>query len=303
MLRRLWRPFAATTVLVGAPAYVYYCYHKARTFDLPVKLPGPDGVPVMTTRSFPLLSLAAVHERLNANAKSETVTRPGGMTWKYCTASVAANDPLEDAHAEAIVARDPSDPNAPGDWVFFTVMDGHGGPHTSRLLSNTLINAVVLQLSSLIHGSSGPTPSKPAVQDTHSISLAIQSAFTKLDEELINTPLRILANNIDKESLNKKIVPDLSKHPLALPAMLPAVSGMLAPHSPHSMVFRSTSGSCALMAVFDTAQRDLYVACSGDSRAVAGVWEESAEGAGSWKVEVLSEDQTGRNPNELKRYS
>jgi serine/threonine protein phosphatase PrpC len=56
------------------------------------------------------------------------------------------------------------------------------------------------------------------------------------------------------------------------------------------------------MAVFDTAQRDLYVACSGDSRAVAGIWEESADGTGSWRVEVLSEDQTGRNPNELKRY-
>lgn len=69
------------------------------------------------------------------------------------------------------------------------------------------------------------------------------------------------------------------------------------------MAFRPTPGSCALMAVFDTAQRDLYVACSGDSRAVAGIWEESTDGTGSWRVEVLSEDQTGRNPNELKRYS
>lgn len=69
------------------------------------------------------------------------------------------------------------------------------------------------------------------------------------------------------------------------------------------MVSRPVSGSCALMAVFDTAQRDLYVACSGDSRAVAGIWEESADGTGSWRVEVLSEDQTGRNPNELKRYN
>lgn len=55
------------------------------------------------------------------------------------------------------------------------------------------------------------------------------------------------------------------------------------------------------MAVFDTAHRDLYVACTGDSRAVAGVWEKTADGQGQWRVEVLSEDQTGRNPNELKR--
>lgn len=66
-------------------------------------------------------------------------------------------------------------------------------------------------------------------------------------------------------------------------------------------VLTLTLGSCALMAVFDTAHRDLYIACTGDSRAVAGVWEKPADGSGHWRVEVLSEDQTGRNPNELKR--
>lgn len=55
------------------------------------------------------------------------------------------------------------------------------------------------------------------------------------------------------------------------------------------------------MALFDTAHRNLYVACTGDSRAVAGVWEETADGKGHWRVDVLTEDQTGRNPNELKR--
>jgi hypothetical protein len=55
------------------------------------------------------------------------------------------------------------------------------------------------------------------------------------------------------------------------------------------------------MAVFDTAHRNLYVACTGDSRAVAGVWESSADGKGQWRVEVLTEDQTGRNPSEKAR--
>jgi len=57
-----------------------------------------------------------------------------------------------------------------------------------------------------------------------------------------------------------------------------------------------------LLAVFDTAHRDLYVACVGDSRAVAGVWEPSEDGKGHWRIEVLTEDQTGRNPSELARY-
>ena len=60
-------------------------------------------------------------------------------------------------------------------------------------------------------------------------------------------------------------------------------------------------GSCAILAVLDTARQNLYVACTGDCRAVAGVWEESADGNGSWKVEVLSEDQTGRNVKEADR--
>ena len=60
-------------------------------------------------------------------------------------------------------------------------------------------------------------------------------------------------------------------------------------------------GSCAILAILDTARRNLYVACTGDCRAVAGIWEEGSDGTGSWKVEVLSEDQTGRNEKEAER--
>ena len=62
------------------------------------------------------------------------------------------------------------------------------------------------------------------------------------------------------------------------------------------------SGSCAILALFDTAHENLYVASTGDCRAVAGVWEEDANGKGSWRADVLTEDQTGRNPSELKRF-
>lgn len=48
---------------------------------------------------------------------------------------------------------------------------------------------------------------------------------------------------------------------------------------------------------------------AGDSRAVMGVWEpdegsnKSSRSAvkGLWRTEVLSEDQTGRNPKEVAR--
>lgn len=56
-----------------------------------------------------------------------------------------------------------------------------------------------------------------------------------------------------------------------------------------------------MLALLDTSNRNMYVAVTGDSRAVAGVYEETNDGKGTWRVEVLTEDQTGRNPNELKR--
>jgi pyruvate dehydrogenase phosphatase len=56
------------------------------------------------------------------------------------------------------------------------------------------------------------------------------------------------------------------------------------------------------MAIFDMSHRNLYVANTGDCRAVAGVWIPSANGDGAWSVDVLTEDQTGRNPKELARF-
>jgi len=263
----------------------------------------------MTTRTIPILSLATIEERINKNATSSSHTSPGEIDWNYSTSSLASNDPIEDANATQIVRRDDSDPSAPGDYLFFAVMDGHSGPHTSRLLSKVLTKAVALEISRLSNptdetkgtpgalasvsrlimgGTHKPISSTRTTKNTDPkyVSNAIVEAFERLDTELINAPLRILANSLDEESKKDKTIPDLSHHPLALTSMHPAVSG-----------------SCALMAIFDTANRDLYIACTGDSRAVAGVWEPSEDGKGQWRIEVLSEDQTGRNPNEVERYA
>ncbi|KAG6910961.1 hypothetical protein DXG01_006015 [Tephrocybe rancida] len=304
MFRNAWKPIAAA-VAVGGPAYVYYSSRSEQheTFNLPVKVKGADGRPEMSTRAIPLLAMKLLETRIREHQTLNTHSTPEGPIWKFTTAALSSNDPIEDANSHQVVQRDASDPSAPGDYLFFTVMDGHGGRDTSQLLSRVLINAVALELSNLVtdpKAQSSPgvmqriyslmgSPSSPASQafldaDPERVSRAIENAFTKLDTELVNAPIQVLANNLDAESRKNKVIPDLSQHPLALPTMLPAISG-----------------SCALMAVFDTAHRDLYVACTGDSRAVAGVWEKTADGKGRWRVEVLSEDQTGRNPNELKR--
>lgn len=57
------------------------------------------------------------------------------------------------------------------------------------------------------------------------------------------------------------------------------------------------NGACAITALVDAEEGDLYVALAGDCRAVAG-WEKD----GVWRCDVLTEDQMGENPREVDRY-
>ncbi|KAH9850785.1 protein serine/threonine phosphatase 2C [Lenzites betulinus] len=305
MLRRAWKPVLGTTVLVGAPTYVYYRYYlkpTRETFSIAIKATGPDGKRHVVNQALPLLTKDEVDARLREQAATHSVARPGGIVWKSSTARFASNDPIEDAHASLLIERDASDAAPPGDYLFFAVMDGHGGPHTSRVLSEVLIPTVAMELASRIRDPkaslsdagllakakslvwrSSPS-STPYDSDPTNVARAIESAFTRLDAQIVNSPLEILAASVSTEDMKKKLIPDLSQHPLAT-----------------SSIQTAMSGSCALLAMLDTSNRNMYVAVTGDSRAVAGVYEETEDGQGVWRVEVLTEDQTGRNPNELKR--
>jgi pyruvate dehydrogenase phosphatase len=250
MLRRVWKPVAGATVLVGTPTYLYYTYSNkfsSPTFELPVRVRTAEGKATMSTKSIPLLTKQEVNARLNANATSSVRPRPGGLVWKWTTAFVPSNDPIEDANASALVRRDQLSHGhmSAEDILFFAVMDGHGGHDTSRLLSKTLIPAVALELKSLIDEplittrKQGLTagiqswlwPAKPQLTtfdaDPKYVSLAIQTAFSNVDSELINAPIRLLAANLTAEAKETKSLPDLSQHPMALATMLPAMSGTL----------------------------------------------------------------------------
>lgn len=61
----------------------------------------------------------------------------------------------------------------------------------------------------------------------------------------------------------------------------------------------AVAGACAISALVDTTSDGLYVASAGDCRAVAG-WQRED---GTWRVDVLSEDQMGENPKEIERLA
>lgn len=250
MLKRLWKPVVGTAVLVGTPSYLYFKYTakpqpRRDTFELPVRVKGPDGKASMSTRTISLLTMNEVNARLNEHAEAASTVRRG-VVWKQATAFLAANDPIEDANASKIIERDPSEISPPGDLMFFTVMDGHGGYQTSRLLSKVLIPAVALELTLLINEPTAVVPKTSTLSDLRSIlwptkaaptipfdadprftSLAIQRAFTNLDSEIVEAPLRILAEEMAKNDVEKQLIPNLSQHPMALATMLPAMSGEL----------------------------------------------------------------------------
>ncbi|KAG8736214.1 hypothetical protein FRC10_009563 [Ceratobasidium sp. 414] len=320
----LLRPalYAITAAGIGYSGYWIYSNGLGSrltggpSFDIRVRQRSADGRTTMTTKSISQLPDDQIEALLKANAKSESIVRPYGVTWRHSTASLNSNNPIEDANAQLILRQNPKEKGkaarglgGSGDLLFFAVMDGHAGPHTSRLLAKALIPAVALELStldkpsaekggiestqrstagylqatlsylvSLLPFSLTPFSNVPS-EDPKYVQLAIQTAFANLDSEIVNAPIRVLEMLQAKAGSIKPW-----EHPMAEASMLPALSG-----------------SCALLALIDTARRDLHVAVTGDSRAVAGYWEEDASGEGKWRVEVLTEDQTGRNINEYQR--
>lgn len=235
MLRRAWKPVAAT-VAIGGPAYLIYSTTARRqTFDLQIPVRDADGRREYRTKTFSLLPLDEVESRLRANATSNSLTRPDGFSWNYANAFLPSNDPIEDAHSHSIVQRD----DKSGDYALFSVMDGHGGFQTSRLLADHLTYAVVASLSKTIADSAGKSPltgfingvkstvvgTLPADARPEVVSSAIADAFEGLDAELMKSPMRLLAANWSETSRKANLYPDLSQHPDALKMMLPALSG------------------------------------------------------------------------------
>jgi pyruvate dehydrogenase phosphatase len=133
------------------------------------------------------------------------------------------------------------------------------GYATSSKLRQALIPYVYSELEA-VHALN---PSGP---DAKSIYKAIASAFMKLDE------------NITYKSVDKVLV---------------ANSWRLASH----ILSPAISGSCALLAFYDTRSQLFRVACTGDSRAVLGRKNEN----GLWTATALSVDLTGDNAEEATR--
>ncbi|KAG9049523.1 hypothetical protein FS837_010003 [Tulasnella sp. UAMH 9824] len=321
---RYTRP-AALTAAFGAAGYAVYRYRNSDTtaarpsFTLPVKSRASDGSVVTEMKSIPYLTKEDAERKLTENAWSTTIPRAGSSgkgVWRYETAFLASNNPIEDANAQMVVQPTEKDfwgmkGDKARDLLFFAIMDGHSGFKTSRLLAKTLIPSVALELQSLVpHDDAVPTKKQrslfryfisyfgfvshptetsalyPFHSDPKYVSTAIETAFANLDSQIVNAPIKAVdaLTQGNKDMKASDLDPKSLEYQLTVSALLPALSG-----------------SCALLAMLDGSNNDMYVACTGDSRAVAGYWDVDKNGKGKWRVEVLTDDQTGRNPKEHQR--
>lgn len=206
--------------------------------------------------------------KLRRNEESYLVNRGQGVV-RYDIVQIPSNSPIEDDHAEKIVevpqcvvgAQEGSLNN---DWMFWGIFDGHSGWTTSAKLRNVLISYVARELNTTYKAAaSNPLVLSPPPE---AIDAAIKRAFVRLD------------NDIVYESVDK--VMKANSRRVAAELLAPALSG-----------------SCALLAFYDSATKDLKVACAGDSRAVLGRRGPN----GKWTAAALSEDQTGGSPSEMSR--
>ncbi|KAK3372611.1 phosphatase 2C-like domain-containing protein [Podospora didyma] len=228
-----------------------------------------------TRRGLDFLSPAQVTGILSEHASACAVERGKGVV-RYDITQVACNEPMEDDHSEALI-RAPCFPGLAeeGDWMFWGIYDGHCGWPTAAKLRQSLIHYVCAQLTQTYEGwytsdhpsdttASQPVPSIPR----RNVAEAIEKAFVALDNDIVQSLVDL-----------KERTPGVSRQ---------EATQLLAP---------AVSGSCALLGFYDTRTEVLFVACTGDSRAVLG----RRNALGKWSTVPLSVDQTFANLTEAVR--
>ncbi|KAL4781892.1 phosphatase 2C-like domain-containing protein [Aspergillus varians] len=219
-------------------------------------------------RLLEMLTPEQATQKLRKNEESYLVNRGKGVV-RYDIVQVPSNSPIEDDHAEKIVEVPSStaaanEGQSSSDWMFWAVFDGHSGWTTSAKLRNVLISYVARELNSTYKSaSSDPSLVLPS---SAAVDAAIKQGFVRLDNDIVHSSVEQVFKSNSRRAAAELLAPALS-------------------------------GSCALLAFYDSQSNDLKIACAGDSRAVLGRRGEN----GKWTATPLSEDQTGGTPSEIKR--
>ncbi|MCJ1433714.1 hypothetical protein MMC27_003078 [Xylographa pallens] len=178
---------------------------------------------------------------------------------RYDIVRVPSNYPTEDDWVHGALTIPGHEGETDRTLMFWGVFDGHEGWEMSTKLRVSLMEYVSHELKPAYQ-------TLPAETSQEAISKAIEIAFERLDNDVINAGAA------------------------AVKASLPLSEAL-------SDLALTYAGSCALLSIFDPSSSLLRVACVGDSRAVLGRRKED----GKWQTIALSADQNLDNDAEASR--
>lgn len=266
----------ATSILLAGSYFTYYKNLRAISLESPFSTSAPFGLPRSSAQQnkqpITMMTPLQVSARLRELEESYFVDRGKGVV-RYDVSQLPSNSPIEDDRSEKIVqvplltsdTTTKEHSSHSSDWMLWGVYDGHSGWTTSAKLRDALIAYVLAELDKAYVKSTADSIYR-LVPSSEAIDNAIQQGFLKLDNDIVNKSVERLLANPDKAGAAEHIAPALS-------------------------------GSCGLLAFYDTYSQDLRVAVTGDSRAVLGSMGDNGE----WTACALSVDQTGSNSEEAAR--
>ena len=294
------RLLALLAVGGGGSSYALYQYSKRNnhglkfgsTFTIPIKQRDAQGKLIDTLMEFAYLKNSVLEKRVKTFSRNLFTERmPSGsrnarMVINFSGAQLSSNSPMEDMEPEAIVYAYENSEKRP--LIVAAVADGHSGPYTSAWLKGQLSNLMIGTLLT----SNGFKIDFPPLEKTGAIS--IPSAF-RIDPKQIEAHIKKSFITVDQY-----IVWQMPK--MLMEQLAGKEKESVDPAEQARQILPGYSGACALAAVIDTEEQNMWVAVTGDCRAVAGYYDHNEDGTGSWRVDVLSEDQTGQSPKEIARY-
>lgn len=263
-----------------------YFRQDGRTYGhAAVNLYLPVGTPVI-----PKLTPDAVNEVLQKNEVKVKLNPGISVVNSYCSNQLASNSPIEDQRAEAQCCLT--------DGVLVGVFDGHSGPKCAQVVSERLFDYIAAEI--LPYDTLLSVYKKIEAKETSLVRwLGGKAIPISPNAELHHHSLvKYLYENVSVDSEADDYIPDMMA--TAFDRLDQDLTTEALSHSDDISVndecLRTVfSGACANVAFFQG--NDLYVANSGDCRAVLGVQMDN----GVWSPIVLSNDHNAYNNNEVNR--
>jgi pyruvate dehydrogenase phosphatase len=299
MLRQRQIRLLALLTVGGGGSYALYRYSKRNnepkvgsTFKIPIRQQDAEGKRIKTVMEIPYLKDAVLEKRVKTFSRNlfteqmPSDSRNTSTVINFSGAQLNSNEPIEDMEPEAIVYTYEDSARRP--LIVAAVADGHSGPYTSAWLKGQLSH---LMIGTLLMSNGFKINFPPLEKQTGTIS--IPSAF-RINPKQMEAHIKKSFISVDQY-----LVWQMPKMLMEQLAGKGKESGD--PSKQAGQILPGYSGACALAAVIDTEDQNMWVAVTGDCRAVAGYYDQKEDGTGTWRVDVLSEDQTAESPKEVAR--